>query len=817
MTRQESHRIYLQLFAPDPKNTKASDGGATSHRHGSHDVPQPSSENSSPTLVTTSAAVRLTDKATAKDVTALLRGKFGLPPIMTSGGINNGSNNPKQRDHPPSNTAPPTTRSSQVQGDGINVFGVGRGGGTHVATDPIEANGGNDVDEVDALVLIGTMERPPRGYLRFEHEESHEEAQRLEKFRRTLLREQERGRGTPERTLPRPSRADGPPAETDFVGNHELYATESSHSSSPPDTTKSIQAPRPLGSSRSSSSSSMQATFASGVDANMNPSGSLLGFDPSHEDMLSPLSRRYRKLTTLASELSVASSHSPPIVDRELSPPQSRPKSPNPSCEFDLEPIHIVRTVLPDEHPLLVRDEVMTFLTELRQEAQDEMGFRLMDEEEGCFRSRSSRPTFRWYFQPCSPLGRHGSFNSPKIQCIPAFVYVDGYCTEDESESDFDEGKDLELDEVREDVMDISGGAEKKTQHSQMRRQLIEERRRIAFLRDLTDPPFIVSGYLLKQSWRDPNVWKRVYCILSEDRMWIIGRMKPLKRFGRASSDDILSFVRTGSHRYFMLYQSQLLGRGDEALIRQHSSSKYSGYFLTPLNRRLPNSFRVITSQGKCHTFRAFSSQLFRLWVTSISDRIAQKLDDGIIDLANVIAEEETMARCRRMDGVAVSPLELHYHASTELKSISMDVVRFGISVAAFSELCRHVNNSTRQSSAINAETRHLNAENEVMISSVWDEARVITSKSAQLIHTLATLQHDDSDMKIYHSAVMRELVEEQKSLQALIGEKFDHQGNIMSDMALRVSSLPPVQFFDPLLRKIQVALVRINDGTVPT
>ena len=172
------------------------------------------------------------------------------------------------------------------------------------------------------------------------------------------------------------------------------------------------------------------------------------------------------------------------------------------------------------------------------------------------------------------------------------------------------------------------------------------------------------------------------------------------------------------------------------------------------------------------------------------------------------------MARCRRMDGVAVSPLELNDHSSTESKSLSMDVVRFGISVAEFSELCRHVNDATRQYSAFNAETRYMNAEYEVMISSVWDEARVVTSKSAQLIHALAKLQYDDSDMKIHHSAMMRELVEEQKNLQALLGEQFDHQENMVG-MAIGVSSLPTVQIFGPLLHKIQVALVRINDSIV--
>ena len=160
--RQESHRIYVQVFAPHSASDSPRHGNNTSaqhvlHRHDSHDVHPPnypmtspgqpyqfsSSSDSSvstfasysfssslsstatsanteasgvgnhhhshtgsshaqnhqsrsqtlqsktrfiayPATSTTSAAVRLTDKARTRDVTALLRGKFGLPPISHS-------------------------------------------------------------------------------------------------------------------------------------------------------------------------------------------------------------------------------------------------------------------------------------------------------------------------------------------------------------------------------------------------------------------------------------------------------------------------------------------------------------------------------------------------------------------------------------------------------------------------------------------------------------------------------------------------------------------------------------------------------------
>lgn len=69
MSRQESHRIYLQVFAPRGNNVNDTQIHPT---------------YASATTTTTSAAVRLTDKARTQDVTALLRGKFGLPRILNN-------------------------------------------------------------------------------------------------------------------------------------------------------------------------------------------------------------------------------------------------------------------------------------------------------------------------------------------------------------------------------------------------------------------------------------------------------------------------------------------------------------------------------------------------------------------------------------------------------------------------------------------------------------------------------------------------------------------------------------------------------------
>jgi len=52
-----------------------------------------------------------------------------------------------------------------------------------------------------------------------------------------------------------------------------------------------------------------------------------------------------------------------------------------------------------------------------------------------------------------------------------------------------------------------------------------------------------------------------------------------------------------------------------------------------------------------------------------------------MMDLAHVITEEKTLARCRRMKDIAVTPFLSNVPASTETTPLSMDIVRFGMSV----------------------------------------------------------------------------------------------------------------------------------------
>ena len=556
MNRQESHRIYLQLFAPrsaaQPQGGAAVSDGALLHRHSSHEIHPPnypitapgapyqfsssSSESLSsysfsslstnnnysapnrihntinrdkplnvrppssspqknryvghPSTVTTSAAVRLTEKARAKDVTALLRGKFGLPQIS-----NNNKNAHKQ------------------QHDGSYYSSQKGYGFRHSDSNTSET--GEEEHEVDALVLVGTIENNPKGYIRFEHEEYIEENQRLELFRQYYSQQQAEEQSFVGALAGREN------SEV-LVGNHQhnlkMVTEVLSATHLPISISESTATVRASGAQAGWTSSMLLANSGSSAEGNTSEerlasgdglatSSSGIGLDLSSSrgtvlgggskgggnagsdtqwgtlrgDNIDLSSSRGGggKLTTLVSELSVT-----PSQPNTMTSPRAQIKSPGLNHERSFEPIHIVRTVLPEEHPLSVRDEMLTSLTKRRQEAEEEMGYNLGECMERS--PQRSQPTFRWYFQPCSPLGSH-SIDSQKIQSIPAYIDLEGYCTEEddcrESEDDEDSEENVNEEECKDSIAAMN--------------QLIEERRRIALLRDLSDPSFLVSGYLV--------------------------------------------------------------------------------------------------------------------------------------------------------------------------------------------------------------------------------------------------------------------------------------------------------------------------------
>jgi hypothetical protein len=125
-----------------------------------------------------------------------------------------------------------------------------------------------------------------------------------------------------------------------------------------------------------------------------------------------------------------------------------------------------------------------------------------------------------------------------------------------------------------------------------------------------------------------------------------------------------------------------------------------------------------------------------------------------------------------------------------------MDVVRFGIAVAEFCKLY----DAILQQSAVNARPgtsatgRTNDVEHVRMMCSIWEVARVVALKSAQLIHSLTVLHHDELGEDRHHSSILEDLVEEQKKVSQTL-------------LATTTDSLPSMQLFDHILQLFQLAL----------
>eukprot|EP00956_Cyclotella_meneghiniana_P010319 scaffold14253_cov72-Cyclotella_meneghiniana.AAC.5 len=797
-SRQENHRIYLQVFAPytasHTKTASSAPSNSAIRRHDSHQIHPPSypittpgapyqfpSSDSStsasytfssvstapahsnsdtstavptdahhvkhnkanksryvsyPSTSTTSAAVRLTDRAKSKDVTALLRGKFGLPPISIN--IQSTDRNVSHMQQVISSRSAFNSNTSRVDEE--------------------------STEEVDVLVLVGTIERPPRGYIRFEHEEMVEE--RVGTPKRYASQQAMTGKtDMPVSASADTVKASGKDARLDLLDNLSSGLTIGQSFSGGSDVTN-IGASSTLG---------LDISSSRGGNAHSTHWGSVAGtgIDDSSRHVA-------------ASEVPHISKSSSEVVtaNNNSSTSPSKPKPIN--YEYDSEPIHLIRTLNPDEYPFQVRDEMMKALIQLRQKAATEVGL-VCDED----KSESLKQlSFRWFFQPCSALGGNdGSSVHPKIQSIPSYIDLEGYCTgEDESDESIDSDSDDSTNDAYECKVNECLSPNMK--------KLARERRHIAVLRDLNDPTFIVSGYLLLRSRCDPNVWRRVYCVLGQDKLWIIRRMKALSNL--PLNENTWSSLRLGQHSYVKLHRSLLIESGGAD---------------SPLGRRLPNSFRIVPLNGSYYTFRAFNAPSFRIWASSLAEKITLKHCDGLMDLANVIAEDEVVARCKRLDDVAISPLLNKLTLSDELSSdlelppLSADITRFGICVSEYRQLCRHAANALQPQRRMGS-PRH--NENAGLVSAVWEDARVIASKSAQLLHTFSAQQHDkSSEQGKSISLLMETLLIEQKALQTRLGKRWDsihtspnHYKEDSSED--RNQALPPMNLFDSLLDVLQ-------------
>ncbi|KAG7366558.1 PH domain containing protein [Nitzschia inconspicua] len=332
-------------------------------------------------------------------------------------------------------------------------------------------------------------------------------------------------------------------------------------------------------------------------------------------------------------------------------------------------PFHLVKTLHADDNPLAMRDEMMKHLKERHVRLRNQYG--AIDQ--------LATPTIQWFFVP--------GFGAPSI--IPNCVELEGYATtmegaddysddeddDDDDEIDVDYGHNIgesyhcstaeSLMESRDDVFanlpelvraslfessfPFSLPQPKTTSTRQEKRKIREWRRYLQVSQSHNSNPNYLAGYLLKQSSKDKHVWRKVYCLLTEDYMWYVHRMTPWYEQQSTSDRTICldvceeTIAMAPKHGRISLSQALLLEPNEE-------------FEQSPLHR-VPHAFQIADGRGIIHSFRASSKSLSRQWIQSISTRLMDCYENSFLENAELIIAEETMARNQRYKSVAVDAL----------------------------------------------------------------------------------------------------------------------------------------------------------------
>jgi hypothetical protein len=412
------------------------------------------------------------------------------------------------------------------------------------------------------------------------------------------------------------------------------------------------------------------------------------------------------------------SQYAQPQQSQQPPPQQSQPHSHS-------DPFHVVRTLRPHDNPVFVRNRMAAHLQKLLDEAAS-----------GVVNTTRTiiSPKLQWYFVPAA---------TETASPIPNCIDLDGYCTsmeddnDDEEEDDNDahdgldyQDEDDELDDEKDEndcqtpkdesqslllsrfpwlqaVVDTSSVATAATQlpadtderhrlaqqQQQRLRRVSKEERRYQELSSSQSSlrHYCMSGYLLKRSRRDPHVWRRVHCVLTDDYLWYVSRVYAYTD-GSNSSDSNHGNSNHESPRVAKYQTPPMAKHGRIRLTRALLLEPAPEY--APLYRT-PNAFEVVSAKGTSHVFRAASKSLQLKWIQTLSERIVQSYENSLLENAELIVADECLARNRRRTSTAVQPLWDAVCASQDPSSVHTlrlgAILRLGIEVAEYRECCRHV------------------------------------------------------------------------------------------------------------------------------
>lgn len=425
-----------------------------------------------------------------------------------------------------------------------------------------------------------------------------------------------------------------------------------------------------------------------------------------------------------------------------------------------MEDFHVVKTLEANDPCLSVLQDMKAHLLE-RQRAMDLKISKLREAATPTMRNvLSLRPTIapqtRWYFVPDTTPAKSSSKQPTMSSCLE----LDGYVTSfDEDESDDDEydcnsetdpqgnGDDSDSEAVHGDDEDLlrraiapfadesdnEDDSEEKnyllkgidegsaTRRRRRRRatptaeKKAREWRRylqISQSHAATDKSntatSTLAGFLLKRSSKDPHVWKRHYCVLTQDDFWYVPRLVRPDEFKPSEEEESPSFppqnfddthdfeMRTieiaPSHGRILLAEATLLGP-----------------FQAETRR---DGFELVSGDGKTHKFRACSTTVSagaatvasiasaKEWQRMIRTRIRDALENSMTKHAELLLSEETVARNDRWRNFLLDEKEMEIPSLLKngvdsslgsSSSLRSRVIRFGLDVAEYKQGCRQI------------------------------------------------------------------------------------------------------------------------------
>ena len=454
-------------------------------------------------------------------------------------------------------------------------------------------------------------------------------------------------------------------------------------------------------------------------------------------------------------------------------------------------PFHLIQTLQPTDHPWKMR--------QCMQERIENYSKMSLMNEHNMLQQQQHRtiisPKLQWFYVPDTTK-----------ETIPNCIELDGYATtlEDDDEDtdspvhhpsredDFSPRESLQLESKLtmlfpdrfQDQMQVSTA---KNQHHFQRAQR-EARKKSELQSLLNNSPssILFTGFLMKQSTKDPHVWRRVHCILTHESLWYVTR--------------IYSFYenQTEHCKYAKHFRIKL----SDALLLE-ATDDYSPLY------RIPYAFELVSGAGKSYIFRANNHKVVAQWTIRISEQIVEAFENSLMDQAQLLISDETKARNRRIENAMQESIMGHSssHRSTAVLDAETQLRLFllGIKVVSYQERCRYIKSVlplkgpvvvNSANGSMGRETQvydlpALSAQAREMIQTAWDEANGIFDWASANI--LGKLSSSDEDSSRHTRA---------------LGIHFRYVQQILSSRETSVSSknteLPPMDLFDLLLSELK-------------